>query len=183
MVVSVERFLCIKISAGNLSGGIVHRQMEMPDLSGDPFIRSGIHLLQFAKISASGTSGMSVLQGNEICLYGIGLFLCFGTFLLFCQFFFHAFFLGFCSLWGEDAVAFQYLCNRRSRDMDVLMGCQQFGIMLEIRIIILGAVERDHSIAGCFRDGGRRLSSPIAMDKESPALFFVAFQHAVDMTF
>ena len=80
-------------------------------------------------------------------------------------------------------MAFQYLCNRRSRDMDVLMGCQQFGIMLEIRIIILGAVERDHSIAGCFRDGGRRLSSPIAMDKESPALFFVAFQHAVDMTF
>ena len=50
MVITIEGLLGVKPAAGNASGRIIDGQMQMPDLSGNPFMGSRIHLLQFMYI-------------------------------------------------------------------------------------------------------------------------------------
>ena len=50
MVITIEGLLGVKPAAGNSSGRIIDGQMQMPDLSGNPFMGSRIHLLQFMYI-------------------------------------------------------------------------------------------------------------------------------------
>ena len=64
MIIAVESLLSIKPGTGDGAGGVINGEMQVPDLSGDPFIGSSIHLLHFAEISASGTSGVSILNGD-----------------------------------------------------------------------------------------------------------------------
>ncbi len=45
MVIAIQGFLRIEPCAGDPPGGIIDRQMKMPDLAVHPFIRRGIHLL------------------------------------------------------------------------------------------------------------------------------------------
>ena len=72
----------------------------MPDLSGDPFERSSVHLLHFAEISASGASGMCVLNRHEIGLDGSRFLFGRGK-LLFCKEFFFIRFLLALVAFGE----------------------------------------------------------------------------------
>ena len=62
-VVIAIQFLGIKPTAGNPSCTIIYSQMQMPYLSGDPFV--GVHLLQFTEISGSGTAGMGVREQQD----------------------------------------------------------------------------------------------------------------------
>ena len=66
MIVGVESFLYVKPGANDPAGGIVNSQMEMPELSRDPFVGSRVHLEQFAEIGASGTSRVGILDRDDI---------------------------------------------------------------------------------------------------------------------
>lgn len=57
--------------------------------------------------------------------------------------------------------------------MDALMFGQQFGEMPEVGLIIFRTIKVCHRIAGFIRDGGRRLASFVAMNKEGFPLFEV----------
>ena len=78
-------------------------------------------MLHFAKICASGMSGVGIFDGNQIGLYGIGYLLAFGGFLFVFQFFSDTFFLGFCYLWGKYVFAFQNTGYARGGYCDLLM--------------------------------------------------------------
>ena len=82
VVIAIQSFLGIKPTAGNPSCSIIYSQMQMPYLSGDPFVGSCVHLLQFTEISGSGTAGMGVLKSNKINLYLIRFFLRFRRFFI-----------------------------------------------------------------------------------------------------
>ena len=71
VIVAVQRFLRIESGAGDYAESIVNRQMKVPDLSIDQFVRRGVHLLHLAKISASGAPAVGVFYSNQIELYGI----------------------------------------------------------------------------------------------------------------
>jgi len=66
MVVAVQGFLFIEPGAGNGTGGVVYGDMQRRDKAAEPFIRRGVHLKEFAKVSGSGAPGMGVFQRDEI---------------------------------------------------------------------------------------------------------------------
>ena len=66
MVIAVQGLLCVKLGAGNGTGNVINCPMQVSDLSGDPFIGSGIHLLHFAEICASGASGMGIFSRYKL---------------------------------------------------------------------------------------------------------------------
>lgn len=76
MIITIESFLGVKPAAGNYSGRIIDGQMQMPDLSWNPFMGSRIHLLQFAEISSSWAVGMCIFDIHKIGLNTVGIFLC-----------------------------------------------------------------------------------------------------------
>ena len=141
MVIAVQSLLCIKPGAGNSSGSVINCQMQVPDLSGDPFIGGGIHLLHFAEIRTSGASGMGIFNRYKIGLEEIGFLFGRGLFFFFEESFSDPFFLAFGNFWGKDIFGFQYFCYGRSGDADAFMLMQKLCIMLEIRFIVFCAVE------------------------------------------
>ena len=108
MIVSVQRLLGIKVCTGDTAGGIIYGKMQVPDLTGNPFMGRGIHLLEFAKVCGPGASGMGILDCNKSGLDEGGFFLGFCLFFLDFQCFFYPLFLGFCGLGREDIFAFEY---------------------------------------------------------------------------
>ena len=56
MVVTIQGFLGIKLAPGNAACSIIYGKMQVPYLTGNPFIGGSIHLLEFTKISCPGTS-------------------------------------------------------------------------------------------------------------------------------
>ena len=95
MVVAIRGFLGVKPCAGDSTCSVVDGQMEVPGLSGYPFVGGGVHLLHFAEISASGTSGMGVFDSHKIGLDGICFFFGRSVFFFYKEFLFEAFSLRF----------------------------------------------------------------------------------------
>ena len=68
LIIAIQSLLRIEPGSGDPPCRIVYRQMEMPDLAGNPLEGGGIHLLQLSKIGASGTPGMGVFDSNQVLL-------------------------------------------------------------------------------------------------------------------
>lgn len=107
VIVAVQRFLRIEPGAGDYAESIVNRQMKVPDLSIDPFVRRGVHLLHLAKISASGAPAEGVFYSNQIELYGILFLLRPSCFFQSSKLLFYTFALSFRNLGGEDVFFFK----------------------------------------------------------------------------
>ena len=161
MIVSVQGFLKVKPGAGNPAGGIVNGQMEVPDLSVNPFIRGGIHLLQFTKIGASGASGVDILNGDKVVPDFPFFLLSPSRLLSLKELFGNAFFLGFCNLRRQDKARLEDGGDSRHGQVDLFMLLQKLSKMSEIGLIIFVLVEFEDTFPDVIRDGGGGFAPPL----------------------
>ena len=64
----MKRFLRVKPTPGNDAGGVINGQVEMPDLSANPFIRSSVGLLLLSEIGMTGTTAVGIFYSDKIIM-------------------------------------------------------------------------------------------------------------------
>ena len=66
MVITSQSFLFIKVGTGDRACGIIYGDVQRGLASAEPLVGRSVHLLKFPQISASGTSGVSIFDSNQI---------------------------------------------------------------------------------------------------------------------
>lgn len=100
MIIGIKRFLRVKPIPGNDAGGVINGQVEMPDLSANPFIRSSVGLLLLSEIGMAGTTAVGIFYSDKIIMNLAHFTGSLSRFLLSFQQFLYLLFLGACNLRG-----------------------------------------------------------------------------------
>lgn len=182
VIVAFQGLLTIEIGADDFTGGIIDSEMQVPDLTADPFMAGGIHLDHLAHIFASWSSWMSILFIDE----GQGFldiilnFFRRGGFQARTKKHLQLFFGLFSGLGRDDAFVSEPFIQRGITDANVQILPKDLAEMGKVCVRILIEVKADDLVFDIKREGNRRGPASVAVNEAALTLIFVFQDEAVN---